>query len=182
MKKWKITKGREEDFIGAPDWCRQVSAHVRGALVWEENFGVLGAKYQDKNKSQVWELDDSGSNEFFTVIAERIEQKAEVTWDNCKEFPPVGTEVKFWYEDEYKATYMRGVVVYSSEKGATVDVGFLTSSGEWGDFAPVTEDDREKDVGVSQMLEFYANFDKDNFSMKDFFSKMYDAGYRRQVK
>lgn len=73
MQKWKITKGTEENFIGAPEWCTQVTKHIPTQVqMWEENFGVLGSKYQTQGKDFVWELDENASNEGFVVIAERV--------------------------------------------------------------------------------------------------------------
>lgn len=73
MQKWKITKGSEENFIGAPEWCTQVTKHEpTGTLMWEQNFGVIGCKYQTQGKDFVWELDETASNEGFVVIAERV--------------------------------------------------------------------------------------------------------------
>jgi len=73
-----------------------------------------------------------------------------IEWDG-KGFPPVGTEIKTW--DDESSTYRKGVVVYSGRKGATVDVGFLLSSGEQGDFSLITAEDRLEEVAINAMLE-----------------------------
>lgn len=73
-----------------------------------------------------------------------------IEWDG-EGFPPVGAEIKTW--DDEASKYRRGIVVYSGHKGATVDVGFLLSSGEQGDFSLITTEDRREEVAVNAMLE-----------------------------
>ncbi len=68
---------------------------------------------------------------------------------NGEGIPPVGIEVNFWVDEESK--YRKGVVVYSSEKGATVDIGYLASSGEHGDFALITAEDRKRELAISEL-------------------------------
>ncbi|MFS7307047.1 hypothetical protein [Rahnella inusitata] len=78
------------------------------------------------------------------VIAERRVS----AWDG-QGIPPVGEEVNFWVDEESK--YRKGVVVYSSEKGATVDIGYLASSGEHGDFALITAEDRKRELAIAEL-------------------------------
>ncbi len=64
-------------------------------------------------------------------------------------FPQVGQEVNFWIDEQSR--YAQGVVVYSGDKGATVDIGYLASSGEPGDFAPIKEEDRKKNAFIKAL-------------------------------
>lgn len=68
---------------------------------------------------------------------------------NGEGIPPVGIEVNFWVDEE--SVYRKGVVVYSSEKGATVDIGYLASSGEHGDFALITAEDRKRELAIAEL-------------------------------
>lgn len=69
-------------------------------------------------------------------------------WGSFK-YPQAGQEVNFWVDDENR--YYQGVVVYSSEKGAVVDIGYLASSGEPGDFSPITEEDRVRNAFIAAL-------------------------------
>ncbi len=69
-------------------------------------------------------------------------------WGSFK-FPQVGQEVNFWVDESNH--YAQGVVVYSSEKGAVVDIGYLASSSEPGDFAPLTEEDRVRNAFIAAL-------------------------------
>ena len=69
-------------------------------------------------------------------------------WGEFK-FPQVGQEVNFWIDEETR--YAQGVIVYSGEKGATVDIGYLASSGEPGDFAEITKEDRLRNQFVAAL-------------------------------
>ncbi|WP_034912923.1 hypothetical protein [Erwinia sp. 9145] len=64
-------------------------------------------------------------------------------------FPPVGAEIKFWVDE--RSEYKKGIVVYSGKKGATVDIGYLASSGETGDFSLITAQDRKEEVAIAAM-------------------------------
>jgi len=69
-------------------------------------------------------------------------------WGDSK-FPQIGQEVNFWIDEQSR--YAQGVVVYSGDKGATVDIGYLASSGEPGDFSPITEEDRKKNAFINAL-------------------------------
>jgi hypothetical protein len=94
-------------------------------------------------------------------------------WDAMGDkFPPVGHVVNFWVDELSK--YKKGFVVYSGSKGATVDIGYLVSSGEDGDFAEYTTDMQERDDEIEWMCRRIGVH-----SNNEVVRQCYDAGWRK---
>lgn len=88
-------------------------------------------------------------------------------------FPPVGIVVNIWIDESSK--YAKGTVVYSGEKGATVDIGYLATSGEAGDFEPYTEEMKSRDDEIEWMCRQIGVR-----SNNEVVQQCYDAGWRKK--
>ena len=152
--KHEITKGSEKDFEGAPEWAT-LRTFTGGCYFFAEYHGD-GARVLDiAQNCEFVVFCDSFDPTDITIIAERrpitesvVNQHLTTEWDG-QGIPPVGVEVNFWVDEESK--YRKGTVVYSSDKGATVDIGYLASSGEHGDFALITAEDRAREVVIAEL-------------------------------
>lgn len=101
-----------------------------------------------------------------------------VDWVELDIFPQVGVKVKVWYESDYKncdldKEYLTGVVVYSGEKGVTVDVGFLYSTSERGDLIEYDPNDEIVDFIYKELPQNYFQNDRMRKSLAEHLSTLY---------
>lgn len=83
MTKFKITKGIEKDFEGAPDWAVFVSKSIGGDTFWEEDtLAVTGNRWQNRCGLKLGLYDEVFGAPFIEVIASRELIPEQVTYSD----------------------------------------------------------------------------------------------------
>ena len=104
-----------------------------------------------------------------------------IDWSVMGIFPPVGTKVRVWYESDFLNSdldkqYLSGVVVYSGEKGVTVDVGFLYSTSERGNLVEYNPNDEIVEFIYKELPQNYFQNDSMRKSLAEHLSTLYTEG------
>lgn len=102
-------------------------------------------------------------------------------WVELDIFPQVGVKVKVWYESDFNnwdldKEYLPGVVVYSGEKGVTVDVGFLYSTSEKGDLIKYDPNAEIVEFIYKELPQNYFQNDRMRKSIAEHLSTLYTEG------
>lgn len=197
MTKFKITKGSEKDFEGAPDWAVCVTKGISGNTYWEEDSRrVNGNRWQQMATAVKGKYDVGSELPFTKIIAQRepipyseswpqwhggvyrAEETEEAPAWNGEGLPPIGVECE--WRDEH-GRYNAGKVVYSSEwvivfRDGCLDVEIALDSKfnpEGCVFRPIrSPEEYEREKAIDEML-IMTSVDK------MMAAKLYDAGYRK---